>query len=122
MKDEGTNFNGSLREEALGFGLEEGDDLEIFEDKGAEFGVGFGEKPGARSHEAELSTGLKPESGTVNKGSKEVAFVVGKVVREVGFEDGVHEARIKIGWIGDDEIVGLGEEVVDFEEGLDGVI
>ena len=117
MEDRGADVHGGFREETAGGGLDKRVKLEVLQDELAQGLEGGGVEPVAGRHEGKAALGLEPEGAAVNKSGKSVSLKVGKIVFKVVFEGLVHKGGAEVGWVGDDKIVVVGQQLVNGEIG-----
>lgn len=117
LEDRGADVHGGLREEAAGGGLDKRVKLEVLQDELAQRLEGGGVEPVAGRHEGKAALGLEPEGAAINKSGKGVSLKVGKIVFKVVFEGLVHKGGAEVGWVGDDKIVVVGQQLMDGEIG-----
>ena len=113
MEDRGADVHGGFREEAAGGGLDKHVKLEVLQDELAQGLEGGGVEPVAGRHEGKAALGLEPEGAAINKSGKSVSLKGGKIVFKVVFEGLVHKGGAEVGWIGDDKIVVVGQQLVN---------
>ena len=117
MEDRGADVHGGFGEEAAWSGLDKRVKLEVLQDELAQGLEGGGVEPVAGRHEGKAALGLEPEGAAINKSGKSVSLKVGQIVFKVVFEGLVHKGGAEVGWVGDDKIVMVGQQLVDGEIG-----
>ena len=117
LEDRGADVHGGLREEAAGGGLDKRVKPEVLQDELAQGLEGGGVEPVAGRHEGKAALGLEPEGAAINKSGKSVSLKVGKIVFKVVFEGLIHKGGAEVGWVGDNKIVVVGQQLVNGEIG-----